>query len=315
MDSISLTCGTALLEEAPEQEIQHSIETDLFDGVPALTHYIYHDSFASPDAEEMYFGPELESLLSCSAMESVCEGNGVKSTALQEAIKEKLFLRYNYARYRLSLLLASQQDTTAAGMRQAGLWQRKALQARADLVHANMGLVLAMAKRVRIPALEFGELVSQGNLALLRSVESFDFSRGYKFSTYACRSILRSFSRLAAETGRQQQRFATRSDVDLDQTCPKSRDHDAQWEDAVDDINEILVWNLANLSVIEKTIILERFAINSQGKGKTLTEIGQIVGLTYERIRQINKQALAKMRVALEELRSGRASRLARQAG
>ena len=74
-----------------------------------------------------------------------------------------------------------------------------------------------------------------------------------------------------------------------------------QSQDSVDALREILARNRANLSVVERTIVMERFAIGSDGKGRTLTEVGKIVGLTNERVRQIQNLALGKIRTILDE--------------
>jgi RNA polymerase primary sigma factor len=263
------------------------------DKVPDLTKYIYHDSFASPKAEQTLFGEA---------------GVG--------ADKQALFLRYNYARYMLSKLTsAGGTNKTSPQVRKMREWHKKALEARSDLVRENLGLVLAMAKRARVPNMEFGDLVSQGNMALLRSVENFDFSKGFRFSTYACRAILRSFNRLASEAGNHRHRFCTRAYIDLDEKAHRSQEFEEKWEEAVDDIRDILEGNIAELSDVEKTIILERFGLQSRGKGKTYAEIGQILGLTYERIRQIHKTALGKIRCTLEQTRFNSPKDFTRRAG
>ncbi len=59
--------------------------------------------------------------------------------------------------------------------------------------------------------------------------------------------------------------------------------------------------NRARLSEVERTIVLERFAITTRGKGRTLAEVGKIVGLTNERVRQIQNLALDKIREAMNE--------------
>jgi RNA polymerase sigma factor (sigma-70 family) len=164
-----------------------------------------------------------------------------------------------------------------------------------------MALVLAMAKRTRIPNVEFSELVSEGNMALLRSVEKFDVSRGYKFSTYACRAILKGFNRLATKTGRYRQHFPTEFDPDLERSDYDVMKHDIQRKDSIDSLRDILATNRALLSEVERTIIMERFAIVSRGKGRTLAEVGKMVGLTNERVRQIQNSALGKIRAILDE--------------
>ena len=73
-----------------------------------------------------------------------------------------------------------------------------------------------MAKRVRLKDVDFGDQISEGNMALLRAVDKFDASRGFKFSTYACRAILKSFSRQGMKSTRYRQRFPTGFDPSLE---------------------------------------------------------------------------------------------------
>ena len=73
-------------------------------------------------------------------------------------------------------------------------WYRTAKGYREQIAETNLALVLAMAKRTRMSEVDFADLVSEGNMALLRSVDKFDCRRGFKFSTYACRAILKAFS-------------------------------------------------------------------------------------------------------------------------
>ena len=164
-----------------------------------------------------------------------------------------------------------------------------------------MALVVAMAKRTRIPNVEFPELVSEGNMALLRSVDKFDVSRGFKFSTYACRAILKSFNRLATNTSRYHQHFPTEFDPELEQSDYDVEKHQMQRDDSVEALREILARNKAELSDVERTVVMERFAIGTGGKGRTLSEVGRVVGLTNERVRQIQNSALAKIRAVLDE--------------
>jgi RNA polymerase sigma factor (sigma-70 family) len=138
-------------------------------------------------------------------------------------------------------------------------------------------------------------------MALLRSVEKFDVARGFKFSTYACRAILKSFNRLATKTGRYRQHFPTEFDPELERSDYDVHKHEIQWDDSLEALREILVRNRARLSEVERTIVLERFAITTRGKGRTLAEVGKLVGLTNERVRQIQNLALDKIRLALDE--------------
>jgi RNA polymerase primary sigma factor len=280
----------------------------LYERIGEEIDFVPHDSFRDPGTEDELYGsasPRVDIPLWAHFPEAVDEIplRSSKRTTLTSQEEQLLFLRYNYARYRLSKLVQAQNKRRLASRATKMVtWYRRAMHARSDLVRANMALVLAMAKRTRIPNVEFSELVSEGNMALLRSVEKFDVARGFKFSTYACRAILKSFNRLATKTGRYRQRFPTEFDPDLERSDYDVMKHEMQREDSVDALREILAQNRAKLTEVEQTIVIERFALATrQRRGRTLAQVGKIVGLTNERVRQIQNAALSKIRAALDE--------------
>jgi len=281
-------------------------EQQLYKRIPPKIDYVDHPSFESVATEHELFGDQAEQVdvpawTHFPDVSEDLEGFHRPRTVLNQAEESRLFLQYNYARYRLAKLIEAQAQAKSLSRAKAMIaWFQRVMTARAKLVRANMALVLAMAKRTRIPNVEFGELVSEGNMALLRSVEKFDVTRGFKFSTYACRAILKSFNRLATKTGRYRQHFPTEFDPDLERSDYDEKKHDMQLEDSLEALREILSQNRANLSDVERTIVMERFAIANRGKGRTLSEVGKIVGLTNERVRQIQNLALEKIRVALD---------------
>lgn len=282
-------------------------ERNLYSQIPAEIDLVDHESYAHAETENELFGPDalLIDVPQWSHFPDVAE-DIVPSRDPRMSLKGKeevvLFRRYNYSRYRLRELVKAQASRpTLLRAKLMLAWYSRMQDARATLTRANMALVLAMAKRTRIPNVEFAELISEGNMALLRSVEKFDVSRGFKFSTYACRSILKSFNRLATKTGRYRQHFPTEFDPEFERSDHDEVRHETQRTDSVDSIRDILSRNEAHLTDMEKTIVLERFAIISRGKGKTLAEVGKIVGLTNERVRQIQNSALSKIRAALDD--------------
>jgi RNA polymerase primary sigma factor len=280
-------------------------ETETGELAPKLD-YIYNRTFSRPDAEQKLWGNDSPAIdVASYCLMPAVEGDRVLTPAklprLSADQEKTLFLRYNYAKYRLARLLEAEEKVRPADLhREADRWRTRAEQTREKLVHANLALVPSMAKRMRGTDVEFGELVSEGHLAILRSVEKFDVSRGFKFSTYACRAIIAGFRRMASKAHKNSARFPVSFEPDMERSDYDQRHHEQQRQDAVDLVRNVLQSNLANLSQIEFRIIQDRFSLSAEGKRRTLGQISQKVGLSVERVRQIIKESLTKVRKALE---------------
>lgn len=290
------------IERLSEQDLK------LYQSIPDKVDWVGHPSFALAETEGELFGGQAEVIQvpgwrQYPVLEDP-EAPAPKARRLLSAGQEAvLFLRYNYARFRLNRLVTAQRRRSARA-RVADIvgWYRRVLECRSALANANMALVVAMAKRIRIEAVEFGELVSEGNLALLRAVDKFDVSRGFKFSTYACRAILKAFNRLATRTGTYRQHFPTEFDPDMEQSDELDRRHKDERELAIEDLQRVLARNLAELTDVERRVVSARFAVAGRREALTLEEVGRAVGLSKERVRQVQNEALAKLRQALEDV-------------
>jgi RNA polymerase primary sigma factor len=234
-------------------------------------------------------------------------GSAGRIPSLSYADERHLFMRYNFARRHVTTILRefAGRRLTPQATRMLLAWGHRTLEARGAIVRLNMPLVFAMAKRTRLTHVDFNELISEGNMALLRSVEKFDCARGYKFSTYSCRAILKSFSRVAMRASRYRGQFPMEFDPSMERSDFSDRQREAVERDCVDELKEILIRNTAGLSDVEHRVISERFAIGSTFMGeaagpKTLEQVGVIIGVTKERVRQIQNKALRKIRLALE---------------
>jgi RNA polymerase sigma factor (sigma-70 family) len=300
--------NAAEVEQNQQQSRNEELAEDQESKTRKIAHivdYVYHPLFKSPLAEEKLFGEGSEvEVPNWTHFPEVPEDiqNGMfKQTILTADDEAKLFLKYNYARYRFSKLLTAKKRIRSEDKAvQIGVWYDRAIKARAGLAMSNMALVLAIAKRTRRLNVDFSELVSEGNIALLRSIDKFDVARGFKFSTYAYPTILRSFCRLATTISHYRQHFSAEFDPELERSDLDVRKHDAQWTKLVDAVGDIMANNQAQLSDLERTVIVERFAIITRGKGRTLAEVGRLVGLTNERVRRTQNTALRKIRAVLE---------------
>jgi len=210
-----------------------------------------------------------------------------------------LFLRYNFARWqvvRLSMDPGSRGRLTMSGARLLLAWHRRALEARDALARNNHGLVLSMVKRYKPTILDYDDAVSDANMALLGSIAGFDPSRGNKFSTYACRSMLKAFARGAQRAGKRRGMFPTEFDPALER--PDSADdprREEAFSEGAEEIADILRENRAGLSTREMQVLRDRFYSEQR---LTLEQVGVTLGVTKERVRQIQEGALAKIREA-----------------
>jgi RNA polymerase primary sigma factor len=223
---------------------------------------------------------------------------------MKPAEERLMFLRFNYSKFRLSALQKKiQKEGLTKELAEEFLeWHRRFEHFREYLVRTNLALVLAMAKRTRLGDVDFAEVVSEGNMALIRAVDKFSVDRGFKFSTYACRAILKAFSRTAMKASRLRTRFPVEFEPDLEKSDWIDRRRDQVAEDLSDEVKTIVNNNLANLTDVEETVIKRRFNWEqSNDSPLTLEEVGQIIGVTKERVRQIQNKALQKIRSVMED--------------
>lgn len=224
---------------------------------------------------------------------------------LMNAKEERLmFLRYNFSKVRLTQLQRQiKRDGLTPELGELFFsWHQRSEHFREYLVRTNLALVLAMAKRSRLGDVDFSEVVSEGNMALMRAVDKFSVDRGFKFSTYACRAILKAFSRTAMKSSKYHQRFPVEFEPDMEKSDWTDRRRDQVEEDCLDELRAIVDRNLADLSSIEQTVIRRRFNWQqAEDAPMTLEEVGQIIGVTKERVRQIQNKALAKIRQIMED--------------
>jgi len=221
-----------------------------------------------------------------------------------------LFRQMNYLKYRASKLrdeLLKDGEVDASRVRVSTLRQIEELQERANavkevLINANMRLVVNIAKRHGNQAENFFELLSDGNMSLIRAVEKFDYGRGFKFSTYASWAIMKNFARTIPDEKHRRERFVTGHE-EVFEIAPDTRsdEHEmvATKERATHNVNRLL----EHLDERERDIIRMRAGLDNNARGMTLEEIGQQFGITKERVRQLNARAMKKLRQVAEEQR------------
>ena len=224
--------------------------------------------------------------------------------------------------------------------------------AKSRLIECNLRLVMSITRHYTRAGVPLLDLIQEGNLGLIRAVEKFDYTLGYKLSTYATWWIRQSVSRALAEQGRtirlpvhvaDQVRRVTRARRTLGQKFNRDpsieeialeadftpekvesllelvQDHvsldtpvgdgESVMSDLIEDVNAIapetetserlrsseLAAALLRLNPRQQRVLTERFGLDGD-KPKTLEQVGVILGITRERVRQLETRALRELR-------------------
>jgi RNA polymerase primary sigma factor len=217
--------------------------------------------------------------------------NDAYLTREQEA---HLFRKLNFLKYQAAQFSATIEpgDDVAASLDcVAGLLEEaNAVQNR--IIRSYLRLVASIVKSWIRPGDDFFELLSDGTVAMMRAMQCFDFARGRRFGTYATWVVTNEFARMIPRERDRRHRFTTGREGLL-QLVSDHRGGLADSEDQ-DQYRAEIRKLLGRLTDREQTIISCRFGLT--GDSYTLGEIGQELGITRERVRQIESRAMGKLR-------------------
>lgn len=222
---------------------------------------------------------------------------------LTRQAEQELFRRYNFLKYLACIkrTVINPAAPNSAQIRQVQARLDEAEQVKNQLIGANLRLVVSVAKKHLGSAASLLDLISEGNLALMQAVEKFDYTRGFRFCTYASWAIAKAFARMIpAETYRPDRAGAIQLRDDLYRDM---RSADVTSITAIEDAHRSLEEVIKNnLDEREQYVILHHFGLvgtSVKKKFKTFRQIGQDLGLSKERTRQIELMALQKLRHCL----------------
>lgn len=162
------------------------------------------------------------------------------------------------------------------------------------LCECNLRLVISIARKLSNSQTHFEELVSDGLPILMRCVELFDASRGYRFSTYVTHSVQRHLYRVIHRAQKQKKRFPATDDEILRNVAMDSDGPSEPMPDHAAIVSAILDEADAELDARERLIIHRRFGLDGDGS-QTLRQIAGELGISKERVRQLQLRAMDKL--------------------
>ncbi len=216
--------------------------------------------------------------------------------------EQHLFRKFNFLKYSAAKLREGLDPAKAKSIQLDEIERlyEEAVEVKNQIVQANLRLVVSIAKRHVSPNENFFELVSDGNMSLIRAAEKFDYARGNKFSTYASWAIMKNYARTIPGEFKHRDRFRTSHD-EMFATTEDDGANPYLAESAQQQRERQIGKILSRLDDREQKIIVSRFGLNHSQEPLTLKEVGAELGVTKERIRQLEARALTKLRAAARE--------------
>lgn len=269
--------------------------------------YIYNDEFDDPSKEEEILGP-VPQADQPPRRTRVPSGlppylSALYDVALLNREQEyHLFRKMNFLKHKAAKLRQqiTSRSAKAAVMDEIEALYEQAVRTKNQIVQANLRLVVSIAKRHMNSTDDFFALVSDGNMSLIRAAEKFDYSRGNKFSTYASWAIMKNYARTIPTEFKHRDRFRTTAEETF-----LAREDDRKnpyVEESEHRRRQRQVLRILNrLDDREQKIISARFGLGRGNEPLTLKEVGAEMGVTKERIRQLEARALVKLREAADK--------------
>lgn len=259
--------------------------------------FIPDESFESPQARRLLTPDRVLPTLRSAPVED-------DETSLLEKHEEAyLFQRMNYLKCvaeKLKRKLNPSKPNLDKVTKIADLIE-ESMDVRNRIIRANMRLVVSIAKKYVSAMVAFDEIMSEAHFSLIQAVEKFNIGRGNKFSTYATRAILNNLNHYVNRKRRRSQ-ICIPTDDGMLQAAPDHRWQAPLMAAQVESSKKTIAALLERLDPEKRAIIQARFGFGGDDKGLSLKKIGDDMGVSRERVRQIEGRALAELRHMADEV-------------
>ena len=230
---------------------------------------------------------------------SLCEGD-----VLTQDEERTLFRRMNFLKYKANVLRSQldPENCTEYELDTIESLLDEAIFVRNQIFRSNMRLVVSIIKKCVTPQVSFDDLLSDGIWTLMKAVEKFDFDRGFRFSTYAYRAITNYAYRKIANQRKENQRYLKgKQDPFLEEIIEADRPemNEQTWSE----LSELLEQKIGHLDQREQLIVRARYALGRFSKVQTFQKLADQLGVSKERVRQLEQRAVDKLRAMAQESR------------
>ncbi len=259
---------------------------------------LYHQADAEPMFEQMVKQETIEAAASVESSRIPTDLppylRELYRTPLLTRSKERaLFLAFNFYKYQF---VHARKKLDPAKVRTRELDELEAILSKAvgtknQIVQANLRLVVSVAKKHVRAGVSLMELVSEGNITLMRAVESFDTHKGNKFSTYATLALMKGYARSVPQMIGQTRKATLLESIGEMPSMP-SRSMDRL--EVSDEVRSLL----SQLDDREQMVIRAQFGMSSDTPADDIDALAKDLGVTRQRLRQIERTALDKLKAA-----------------
>jgi len=218
-----------------------------------------------------------------------------RTPLLTPARERALFLKFNYCKYQF-VSARRRLDPELIRHRDLDELQRRLDEAtgvKNEIVQANLRLVVSVARKHLRPGMSLMELISEGNITLMRAVEGYDFHRGHRFSTYATLALMKGFARSVPQMLSASRKSSGDVEI-LTQVADRRATPAAESIVRRDEVRHLL----SRLSDRERAVLSAHFGLDSEPAAESYDQLAQRLGLTKQRVRQIHHAAMDKLRSA-----------------